>query len=492
MSLTKLKKAQAYEDKYSVSITKEERPLFHVTPTIGWMNDPNGFSYYKGEYHLFYQYHPYNTKWGPMHWGHVKSKDLLHWERLPIALAPDEEYESGCFSGTAAITADGKHLLMYTAMHQELLEDGSIKEQQTQCIAIGDGITYSKYKDNPVITGLYLPEGHSKVDFRDPKIWYDGSKWNVIIANRKEDANGCILLFQSDDTKRWEYITKLEENDGTYGNMWECPDFFSLDGSDVLLTSPMEMLDNGDDIHNGHGVIALLGSYDKGTHKFTRSHVQAIDHGFDFYAPETMRSPDNRRIMIGWMQSWEASASQLYGTKWYGMMTIPRELSIMNGKIIQNPVRELENCRKNLISYHDVCIDSTIQLENVVGRIVDMELSIRPGESGFETFSIALAKKENMQTMITYNSQNNTLCVDRSACGVHHDINNMRIINVSDRRSKIDFRFVLDRFSIEMFVNGGEQAFSMCIYETPQYANQIEFSCKGEACFDIKKYDIEL
>ena len=142
-----LEKARKYEDEQGKQIKAEDRPVFHVSPYVGWMNDPNGFSYYRGEYHLFYQYHPYDTYWNSMHWGHVVSKDLLHWEYLPAALAPDEEYDKiGCFSGSATELGDGRQLLIYTAVDQEKMEDGTVRDIQTQAVAVGDGKNYKKYE----------------------------------------------------------------------------------------------------------------------------------------------------------------------------------------------------------------------------------------------------------------------------------------------------------------------------------------------------------
>lgn len=147
-------------------IDEKEKSLFHVTPETGWMNDPNGFSVYQGKVHLFYQFYPYKTEWGPMHWGHQVTEDLLKWEAYPVAMAPDQDYDHiGCFSGSA-VEADGKHVLLYTGVSQK---DG--KEIQNQCIAIGDGKTYEKWQDNPVIKGDIMPEKFDRKDFRDPKIW---------------------------------------------------------------------------------------------------------------------------------------------------------------------------------------------------------------------------------------------------------------------------------------------------------------------------------
>ncbi len=147
-----LRDARKYEEITEKEIADALRPDFHLSSRVGWMNDPNGFSYYRGMYHLFYQYHPYSSHWGPMHWGHAVSKDLLHWEYLPAALAPDTNYDKdGCFSGSALTLPDGQHLLMYTGISKERQPDGSDREVQTQCIAVGDGMDYEKCLENPVL-----------------------------------------------------------------------------------------------------------------------------------------------------------------------------------------------------------------------------------------------------------------------------------------------------------------------------------------------------
>ena len=130
-------------------ILAENRPAFHLSVQTGWLNDPNGFSYYNGKYHMFYQYNPYDSHWDSMHWGHAVSEDLLHWEYLPAALAPDESYDrDGCFSGSAVTLPDGRQLLMYTGVGRERHSNGGTVDCQNQCIAVGDGVDYEKCENN--------------------------------------------------------------------------------------------------------------------------------------------------------------------------------------------------------------------------------------------------------------------------------------------------------------------------------------------------------
>ncbi len=488
-----LNQARNYEKIYGEQIRDSERPLFHVVPYVGWMNDPNGFSVYKGEYHLFYQYYPYNTTWGPMYWGHVKSKDMITWEWLPAAMAPDQKYDNaGCFSGSAIELPDGRQLLMYTGVQEWKREDGFRESRQTQCVAFGDGKDYVKYEGNPVLSAKDLPEGGSEVDFRDPKIWWDEGKksYFAVIGNRPADGSGSILLYRSHDAMHWEFCSVLESCRNEYGLMWECPDFFSLDGSSVIITSPQDMLSIGYEFHNGNGNIYITGEYDPLTFRFDRKEIHAIDYGLDFYAPQTLLSPDGRRIMIGWMQSWESSHHQPQGKKWFGMMTIPRELSLRNGRLIQEPIRELEAYRRNRVSYHDVGVQDRMQLPSISGRCIDMTVVVRPsGGRLYEKFHLKVAKDTRFYTSITYNPGTSILTFDRSHSGFRHDILATRKVLTRFRDGEIKLRIILDRFSVEIFVNDGEQAVSSTIY-TEQEADSISFEANGMAIVDVEKYDI--
>ena len=345
-----LNKARAYEAEHGAAISPAERPAYHMTPYVGWLNDPNGFSYYKGKYHQFYQYNPYDVRWAPMHWGHAVSTDLLHWEYLPCALAPDSPADNGpgCFSGSATEMDDGKQLLMYTSVIAEKQPNGEMRDIQTQSIAIGDGLDYEKPACNPVLTQKDLPEGFSKFDFRDPKIWREADgTYSAVTVCLAEDGSGAAVLFQSKDGFDWHFVTVLERCNNQYGKMWECPDFFPLDGKQVLMLGPMEMLPKGE-FHNGHNVIAFIGSYDKATHTFTKENVQLMDGGIDFYATQTTLAPDGRRIMTAWLQTWSDTEDKPKGCKWFGQTICPRELHIKDGRIVQTPVRECSSRQAHL------------------------------------------------------------------------------------------------------------------------------------------------
>ena len=279
------------------NITDQERPEFHLSPRVGWMNDPNGFSYYKDKFHLYYQYYPYDSQWGPMHWGHVVSDDLLHWEYLPSAIAPDMPYDYvGCFSGSAIELPDGKQLFMYTGVRKEVQPGGGVRDIQTQCLATGDGMDYEKDPRNPILTVEDMPENSSPFDFRDPKMWKceDGSYRCVTVNDRADGTGGRILLYRSEDGYDWKFESIMLSNDGRFGKMWECPDFFTLDGKDVVLVSPQDMLPKDFEYHNGDGTLCLIGKFDETTKTFIPESDQAVDYGIDFYAMQTVEAPDRR------------------------------------------------------------------------------------------------------------------------------------------------------------------------------------------------------
>lgn len=506
----KLAKARAYEAEKAKEIKTESKPVFHLTPYVGWMNDPNGFSYYKGQYHMFYQYYPYRPFWGPMHWGHAVSKDLLHWTYLPAALAPDEPYENGggCFSGSAVELPDGRQLLVYTGVLSEQQPDGTMHDVQQQCVAIGDGINFEKCEKNPIMVASQLPAGSSRFDFRDPKAWKaaDGS-YRCITVTCDGQGDGRAIQFESKDGFCWNFKSTLAENNGRFGKMWECPDFFELDGKHVLIVSPMEMEAEGLEYPNGHGVVYQIGSYDDETGKFVCEHAQSIDYGIDFYAPQTVLAPDGRRIMIGWMQNWAFVNMHSESEQWFGQMTMPRELSIVDGKLIQRPTKEFDACRKNSVSYRGVCvadgaetnvetgIDTDAQavtLDGVEGRVVDLELTIAPEskDDSYYSFEMRFAQDDTHYTALRYRPHESELEIDRSYSGSRIAMVHKRSCKVRDNGGVLKLRVVIDRFSAEIFANDGEQVMSVT-FTTDTAAKKISFVADGTVYMDITKYDIE-
>ncbi|HAE45642.1 MAG TPA: sucrose-6-phosphate hydrolase [Lachnospiraceae bacterium] len=490
-----LQRARAYEAAKEKLISESDRPAFHLSSRVGWMNDPNGLSFYNGQYHMFYQYHPYDSHWGPMHWGHAVSQDLLHWSYLPAALAPDQEYDRcGCFSGSAVTLPDGRHLIAYTSVTDEIQPGGDIRQIQQQSLAVGDGLTYEKVDSNPVLTGKDLPLEGSKYDFRDPKIlcMKDGS-YRMIIANNHPGHGGQMLLFRSDDGFRWSFSSILAKNENRIGLMWECPDFFELDGRYVLIGSAQDMLPKSLEYHNGNGTFYLAGDFDSHSEIFCPQADHAVDYGIDFYAPQTVLAPDGRRIMIGWMQNWDTCNLHTASIPWFGQMSIPRELSLKNGLLYQVPIRELNSLRVNKVEYKSVPLrNKTISLPGIEGRTVDLEIEVTPFDfmKVYHKFSVRFAKNDSYNTGISFRPYESTLKINRKFSGSRRAIIHQRRAHVNHKLGAIKLRILLDRYSAEIFVNDGEKVLSTTI-TTPLEADGITFSADGALTFSVTKYTIK-
>ncbi|MBR2943098.1 MAG: glycoside hydrolase family 32 protein [Clostridia bacterium] len=488
MNSEQLLKARAYELEKEKEIAPDMRPAFHLSARVGWMNDPNGLSLYQGKVHLFYQYNPYRTHWGPMHWAHAVSEDLLHWENLPVAMAPDMPYDNGggCFSGSAIELPDGRQLLMYTGVRFEKREDGTMGDVQTQCLAIGDGVDYEKVAHNPVLDEKDLPEGASRVDFRDPKIWRgEDGVYRVAIGSRPADGSGQILLFKSEDALHWRYEKVLAENRCRLGRMWECPDFFTLDGKGVLLVSPQDMVGQGLTYHPGNGNIAIIGSWDEATDTFTEEGHQVIDDGVDYYAMQTVLMPDGRRVMIAWMQNWDA-LEHLPDEKWFGQMSLPREICLKNGRLYQQPIRELESLRVNTVRHTGVAVGERTELPGVCSRCADMEIAL---SGAYRRFTVNLAEGEGMKTTLTWEPEEQVLILDRRSSGTRRAFVHKRRCVVDTCGQEIRLRVILDRNSVEVFAGEGEKTMSMVLH-TPQTAAGISFEADGEAVMDVTLHEL--
>ena len=484
--MTKLEKANKYQEENHID--KRCKPVFHITPVTGWMNDPNGFSVYKGKIHLFYQYHPYNTEWGQMHWGHYISDDFIKWEEMQVALAPDESFDyAGCFSGSAIETEEG-HMLVYTGVIEKENSDGTKEVIQHQCLAKGDGVHYEKIKDNPVIPADYLPEGFSRQDFRDPKIWEEDGVYYLVAGSRDKNHDGKAVLFKSEDLRKWEYLSVLADNKGRYGKMWECPDFFGLDGKHVLIVSPMDMQADGQEFHNGNQSVVMTGEYNRHDYKFIEEQVVSLDYGTDFYAPQTMLAKDGRRIMVAWMKSWDMDIRPRE-QKWNGMMTVPRQLEIRDGLLYQNPVKELKNYYKDQVVYKGKEISGKCTLPGISGRVASLEVELPYGD--YKTFTIYFATNEKYSICFRYIRDKQVIEYDRTYSGIIRDVVCKRTMKIKKTGDKLKLHLIFDRFSVELFVNNGIQAFTSVFY-TPLEADGIAFECDGTVAVDIEKYSIEL
>lgn len=483
-----LSRARRYEAQHRTPA--DRRPVFHAAPPVGWCNDPNGWSWFGEQYHLFYQYHPYDTTWGPMHWGHTVTKDFLHWQDLPCALAPDASFDAnGCFSG-GAVEWQGKQLLLYTGVMPE--GDGEI---QQQCLALGDGENYKK-APAPVLTCDEQPAGASRKDFRDPFLFTQEGVLYMLLGGRGPNGHGRLLLYRNprpdDPAARWEFVQVLAENDGSLGSMWECPGLFPLEGRTVVTVSPQFVHQTPDDrYHCGNDTVALIGSWDGPGTPFVRQGDSPLDSGLDFYAPQTMETPDGRRVLIGWMQNWDHCYPP-EGAPWYGQMSLPRELFWRDGALCQRPVRELDAARRLRTEHRGVEVGAEpVSPEGVRGRVLDCELTVDVRAA--RRFGVRFACGKACWAEIRFDLEDGLLRLDRRHGGGHRDAVELRetplLFPVTDT---LRLRMVLDRYSAEFFLQDGRQAASMALYDLGPDADGIAFFARGRACMDLRLYDLAL
>ena len=484
---TPLERVREFEREQAMKLSASAHPLFHLTPLVGWMNDPNGFGRYGGKYHLFYQYHPFSRQWGPMHWGHAVSEDLMHWTYMPCALAPDTAADAGgCFSGSAVETPDGKLMLCYTGVQPA----GTFRrETQSQCVAFGDGTDFEKSMLNPVVRHAHLPEGYSEFDFRDPKIWREDGVYRMVAGNRHAERMGTVVLFESPNGLDWRYVNELDASCGELGEMWECPDFFPLDGKDVLLVSPQKMR-AGDEFHAGDNTMAIIGAFDKKEGRFVRESVQAVDQGLTFYAPQTALSPDGRRLMIGWMDNWETCKEAPRRHPWYAQMSVSRELFIQNGRLCQRPVREIEALWQDTVRYERVPAGDERSLPGVQGRMLDLTVTLHTANSACRRFTLRLAKDESHEIRIRCDLARGEMVFDRSRGGSQRDIAHTRHVKVRTDGEDMTLRVLLDKESVELFADGGERVVTSLI-PTPLQAEGITFAADAPLLISVEAHHLK-
>lgn len=492
-----LDKAQLAQNKAADMLKKnvflqQQRPAFHFASPVGWINDPNGFSFYKGKCHLFYQFHPYTTKWGPMHWGHAITDDFVIWNNEPVAMAPDTAADKdGCFSGTA-VEVDGKQILAYTGV----TEGGNV---QSQCIAIGDGKTYKKLDVNPVITSNQIPFEFDNAHFRDPKIWFNNGTYYLVAVIKTKDGSGALVSFESKDLRKWNFSCVIDSSECQLGMMWECPDFFDMDGKKVFILSPQQMLyDEQTGFHNGNNSVYITGECDKQTGILVRDTrpenlktAAELDYGIDFYAPETTLTPDGRRILIAWMHNWDSfSTPESY--YWTGQMTIPRELTFKKNILRQSPVRELEKYRSNAVKGSVEASTSNLEFEvkGIEGRQCDLLITIHNAENATGSLKIQFAKGDKYFTQLEYDAEKKAFTFDRTYCGYGRDTVAVRKMNiVPEENGDVSFRCILDTCSLEVFACDGRYAFTNTFY-TPCEFSKIQFSTTLSTKFDYESYKL--
>lgn len=480
--MTLLEKAAHYQATCQPS---SPRPRFHFSAPVGWLNDPNGFSFYNGRIHLFFQYYPYAARWSYMYWGHAVTDDFLVWDILPPALAPDEPYDAaGCFSGTALIRDDAQ-LLFYTGVAGTLDEDGLPHGPQQQCLASGRGLSYTKSAANPVIPTAMLPSGYRAADFRDPKVWEENGRLWLLAAAAREDGLGSLLLYTGRGPEEWSFHSVLLENTGRFGTMWECPDLFRLSGTDIVLVSIIAMPEDDPVLHSGSPVAAFLGKTGADRH-FSWDTVTALDAGRDFYAPETLQMPDGRRVLIGWMQCpHNLPAPASFG--WQGMMTFPRELFMEEGRLKMRPAGEIADAYADSVELHGQ-VSGKQTFPGISGRCIDLRIQVK--EMHGSSFSVFLAEYGDKAAVLTWDPAARTLTFDRSAfeSSAHEDAWPVQTFPAGD--GNLDIRILLDLYSAEIFTGGGAVVFSAIFYPPPE-ARDISFACSGTACIHLEKHTVD-
>ena len=480
-----LRAAREYEARECSAISARERPAIHLTPPVGWLNDPNGFCRYHGAYHLFFQYHPYSTEWGPMHWGHAVSNDFLQWEYRPCALAPDSPADrGGCFSGSALPLSDGRLMLFYTGV---LPSQAGRRPLQVQCAAVGNGTDFEKTAQNPLMDSRCLPDGFAPEDFRDPKIWRENGRFYCAAVALHLRDQGCVLLFESDDALRWNFVRILDASRGDLGLVWECPDLFPLGPAHVLLVSAQKICAPPvPGLQPGCGSFALIGKYDDETHVFTRQHVYPADCGPEFYAPQTVLTPDGRRVMVAWMQNWETCGAAQRAHRWFGCMSLPRELTLRDGKLYQAPVREIEALWRGEVRLCDLCVNGTADLTRLGGRRLDLTITLDTSRSTCRTLTLRFAQNRQFFTEVRCELDRGELIFDRSRCGTCSGTSNIRRIPAEPRSGKLTLRLILDGMCAELFINDGEQAFS-ALLDTPPDADGLSLQTDGPATLTVMR-----
>ncbi|UDI77361.1 sucrose-6-phosphate hydrolase [Staphylococcus taiwanensis] len=437
-------------NKEAIEVTNTRYRLgYHIMPKSGWINDPNGFTHYDGYYHIFYQHYPYAPEWGPMHWGHARSKDLVHWETLPIALTPgDVEDKDGCFSGTA-IEKDGRLHLFYTGHHY--YEDNNPDHfWQNQNLAYSDdGVHFKKYANNAVIP--QAPEDNTH-HFRDPKVWQYGDDYYMIVGSQNKQEVGRIIMYCSDDLLNWKYLGPINESNGqqTEGYMWECPDLFELDGKYVFLFSPQGMDAEKEQYLNLFQNGYFVGNLDYDNHKFTRGNFKELDHGHDFYAPQTMQTPDGRRILIGWMAMWESYMPEKEDG-WSGALTLPRELYLKDNHLYMRPVTELKQLRVNDGVHNSFILDEPKLLSN---DTYHTEINLSTSNNNL---NIELKNDDSQLISLAYDAISHKFTLYRS----DKDDYRYSTIKYSD---VLNLQLYIDTSSIEVFINDGESVFTERYY----------------------------
>lgn len=425
-------------------------PLISSATQVGWMNDPNGFCIFNNTYHFFYQHNPYSSvSPGTVHWGHAKSYDLVNWEHLPVALYPDQWYDKGgVFSGSALVENDVMYLY-YTGNinHPDKIPD---HEQHQILVTSNDGETFTKSEKNPIIIGA-----DRQPNFRDPKVWKHQDTYYMVLGNSyNNDTLGRVLLYSSTDKLTWKEVSVLAQSDGFLGYMWECPDFFEINGRFVLLFSPQGVKAQGDNYNNLYSTGYMVGNFDYNTHKFEVSHqYKELDHGHDFYATQTIVNKEGELVLVAWMDMWDQNYPE--GADGFtGQLTIPRVLKLTrDGRLLQEPLKAIDEAAGRRLFEGQGRGGTKILLENNTGKI-------KLRASSRRDFTVLIESQNANETVkITYQHRESRVILDR---GGRDGVRRTRYRPILDLRMVI----YIDHSSIELFCGRGEVTMSSRFFPT--------------------------
>ena len=465
------------------------RPQFHFTPPKNFMNDPNGLVFYKGEYHLFYQYNPQGTEWGHMSWGHAVSSDMLHWKNLPLAI-PEEPGKYMIYSGSAVVdwknasglctggdAADSSCLIaIYTAA-------GTNIQNQNLAFSNDRGRTWTNYAGNP-IADLKQP------DFRDPKVfWYEAQKKWVMVAVLADERKA--VFFDSRDFRTWVQRGSFEVGGNDKGQ-WECPDLFelSVDGNPQNKKWVLVVNRNPGAPAGGTGTRYFVGTFDgsRFTNETPAGQDLWADYGKDFYATNSFSDlppKDGRRIWIGWISNWQY-ANREPTSVWRGAQSLPRELSLAQSpdgiRLVQKPIAETKGLReRELLQLSNVSIAMAMQamhLANVRGDTLEIEAELAPGDA--KEMGFRLRKGGSEETILGVTPETKEVFVDRNRSGQVSFAPEFpgRFKATLQQSSRVKLHIFLDRSSVEVFVNDGEVVLTDRIYPSPG-SNGIELYSNG-------------
>ncbi len=402
------------------------RPIYHFHPPANWMNDPNGPIFHHGYYHMFYQFNPYGDSWGNMHWGHARSRDLVHWEPLPIALWPSKTRgEEHIFSGCSLITPQGKPMIIYTSIGQPLPE-------QWAALSDDDMIDWQKHPANPLLTEKL--HGAVKVsDWRDP-FYFEDQGHHYLVAggnlNKAQGGEAVVNLYEAenDELTKWKYHGVLFKHPDANIKNIECPNFFKVGNHWVLAVSP-------------HGPVQYFtGDFDAMTHQFTAKQRGMMDFGGAYYAPNCMVDPQGRRLMWGWVRGFKG------GRGWNGCLTVPRILTVdAEGKIHQAPVPELEKLRGEHFHRVDVALEEGKELASELkGNALEILAEMEPGKAG--ALGLKLRQSADGQKAVT-------IAYD----GRQVEVAGTKVpFQLRDGEKVLQVHVFLDKSVMEVFINGRE------------------------------------